>query len=522
MLRKGRWSTLALALAATAAFGACDDDDDNGTDPILPPAAPTVSATASDDAITVSWNAVAHATSYDVQRQTAGSGGAFTTIGDDVTGTSYTDDAVEAGVTYNYQVIATGQGGSSNASNVASIVIGLRETTLSGTISAARTLSADTTYFLRGIVTVDAGATLTVEPGTRILGDVTVQPSALIVRQDGRLVADGTADAPIVFTSSAAEGERQRGDWGGVVLNGRSICNFPADDCVGEGSSGSYGGSELDDDSGVLRYVRIEYAGYEVSFGNELNALTLNGVGSGTDIEYVQTHYGSDDGFEWFGGTVDARYLVATGISDDSFDFSTGWQGRGQFWIAQQDPDDADAGYEADGNEDDYDAAPLTDPTVYNVTLVGKGLNGQGGTAGESTSGMVLRRGLAGDYYNHIVLGFGGVGVDIDNAETVGRVTMQNSIVFGNATNFSGDDDGIDETAMLTQAGWNNRVVDPQLAAPFDRDDPDFRPAAGSPAMSGAATPPDDGVFDASATYVGAVPAGGDEWYLGWTTWAQN
>ena len=521
MLRKGRWSTLALALAATAALGACDDDD-NGTDPILPPAAPTVSATASDDAITVSWNAVANATSYDVQRQTAGSGGAFATIGDDVTGTSYTDDTVEAGVTYNYQVIATGQGGSSNASNVASIIIGLREATLSGTISADRTLSADTTYFLRGIVTVDAGAMLTVEPGTRILGDVTVQPSALIVRQDGRLVADGTADAPIVFTSSAPEGERQRGDWGGVVLNGRSICNFPADDCVGEGSSGSYGGNELGDDSGVLRYVRIEYAGYEVSFGNELNALTLNGVGSGTEIEYVQTHHGSDDGFEWFGGTVDARYLVATGISDDSFDFSTGWQGRGQFWIAQHDPDDADNGYEADGNEDDYDATPLTDPTIYNVTLVGKGLNGQGGTAGESTNGMLLRRGLAGEFVNHIVMGFGSVGVDIDNAETVGRVAVRNSIIFGSATDFSGDGDGIDDPGLLGQAAWNNRTVDPQLAAPFDRDDPDFRPAAGSPAMSGAATPPDDGFFDASATYVGAVPAGGEEWYLGWTTWRQN
>lgn len=519
MLRNGRFIHLALVLASTLGLGACDDD---GTQPVLPPAAPTISATASGDAIAVSWDPVPGATSYDVQRQTAGSDGAFATIGDDVTGTSYADSGVEAGVTYSYRVVATGPGGASSPSNVASVALGLREATLSGTLSADRILSADTTYFLRGIVTVDPGATLTIPPGTRILGDVTVQPSALIVRQDARLVADGTADAPIVFTSSAAQGERRRGDWGGLVLNGRSICNFPAEDCVGEGSSGSYGGDVLDDDSGVLRYVRIEYAGHEVSFGNELNALTLNGVGSGTTIEYVQVHNGSDDGVEWFGGTVDARHLLATGISDDSFDFSTGWQGRGQFWIAQQDPDDADNGYEADGNEDDYDATPLTSPSIYNVTLVGKGMNGEGGTAGESTNGMLLRRGLAGEYVNHIVLGFGTAGLDIDNGETVGRVSLRSSIVFGNAVSFSTDDDGVDEQGILTRADWNNRTVDPQLASPFDRDEPDFRPAAGSPAMTGAATPPDDGFFDTSATYVGAVAAGGEPWYLGWTIWARN
>src|SRR5690606_31931571 len=261
--------------------------------------------------------------------------------------------------------------------------------------------------------------------------------------------------APVVFTSENPAGERERGDWGGIVLNGRSICNFPADECVGEGSSGQYGGDQLDDNSGRIVYTRIEFAGYEESFGNELNALTLNGVGSGTEIHHVQTHYGSDDGFEWFGGTVDAKYLLATGISDDSFDYSTGWQGRGQFWIAQQDPDDADNGFEVDGNEDDTEYEPYTAPTIYNVTLVGKGVNGEGGSAGESTTGMLVRLGAAGDIYNAVVMGFGTAGIDIDNQPTIDHgLTIRSSIVGLNLIDTSDDDDGIDEAAFMGTAGW--------------------------------------------------------------------
>ena len=272
-----------------------------------------------------------------------------------------------------------------------------REAVLAGTITDARTLNSDTVYTITGIVVVDDGASLTIPAGTTVLGSTIVQPSALIVRQGGQLFSLGTAEAPVIFTSANEEGSRKRGDWGGVVINGRSQCNFPAGQCVGEGASGPYGGDVLDDNSGTITFTRIEFAGYEVSFGNELNALTLNGVGSGTTIHHVQVHYGSDDGVELFGGTVDLKYILATGISDDSFDYSTGWSGRGQFWIAQQDPDDGDNGFEVDGNEDDYNATPLTDPLIYNVTLVGKGLDGVGGTDGESVDGLRLRRGTGGD-----------------------------------------------------------------------------------------------------------------------------
>ena len=312
---------------------------------------------------------------------------------------------------------------------------------LSGNISDVRMLSADTAYTINGIVTVEDGGELHIPPGTHLYGSTEIQPSALIVRIGGKLFSEGTEDAPVVFTSANPPEERLKGDWGGVVLNGASLCNFPAGECVGEGSSGEYGGDNRADDSGVVTYTRIEYAGYEISFGNELNALTMNGVGNGTTIHHVQTHAGSDDGFEWFGGTVNTKYLLATDISDDSFDYSTGFQGMGQFWLAQQDPNDGDNGFEVDGNEDDYNATPYTLPLLANITLIGKGVDGAGGTEGESVDGLRLRRGTGGIIANALIIGFGDDGLDIDNGETAerakaGMFAVTYSIIDGNADAF--------------------------------------------------------------------------------------
>ena len=393
-------------------------------------------------------------------------------------------------------------------------------TVLSGTISESRTLEGGATYLIRGTTIVEDGATLTIPAGTVLMGDVGTIGSALIVRRGGRLVARGTAEAPIVFTSSNPEGRRRRGDWGGVVLNGSSNCNFPADECIGEGNSGLYGGDDEDDDSGALSYVRIEYAGYEVSFGNELNGLTLSGVGRGTQLDHIQSHFGLDDGIEIFGGTVDLKYAYVTGASDDSFDYSTGWQGRGQFWAAQQDPFDADNGFEVDGNEENFDATPLTDPVIYNVTLVGKQVGT--GSASESTRGFIFRRGTGGEVYNAVVLGFER-GFDVDNAETVGRVAIRSSYVYGQQdAMFENDDDGIDEEGIWKSVGWNNASgVDPQLADPFNLAAPDFRPASSSPLTSGFAAPPTDGFFD-RVDYIGAFAPGQPQWIDGWTTAAQS
>lgn len=525
MFARGRVFPLlvTLALAATA----CGDD--TPTDVPDPPAAPTgVGVSVSGTSLVVTWTAVTGATAYDVERQTVGGGGSFSAIATDETVTSYTDDTAVAGTTYLYRVVAKNADGSSNPSDPADGMVPSNIEVLSGSITTDVTLDASMVYIITGIVTVDDGASLTIPAGTLLKGSTSVQPSALMVRQGGQIFSNGTATDPVVFTSEAPEGSRARGDWGGVVINGYAQCNFPAAECVGEGASGPYGGSDNADDSGAMTYTRIEFAGYEVSFGNELNALTLNGVGSGTELHHIQTHYGSDDGFEWFGGTVNLKYALATGISDDSFDYSTGWAGYGQFWIAQQDPDDADNGFEVDGNENDFDAMPYTDPMIYNITLVGKGLDGAGGTAGESVDGLRLRRGTGGDIFNAIVMGFGGAGVDVDNAETVGRYTVQNSIIARNGTDIKAADDESDTVAyqaeVETNASWNNQVgADPLLAAPFDRTSPDFRPAAGSPALAGFATPPDNGFFDITVDFIGAVDTDdANPWYLGWTTFAQN
>lgn len=384
-------------------------------------------------------------------------------------------------------------------------------------------LTAGETYTLRGSVVVEDGGTLNIPAGTLILGDADVQPTSLIVRIGGTLNATGTANNPVVFTSSRHETNPARGDWGGVVLNGESQCNFnslPGEECIGEGNSGPYGGDVLDDDSGTLSYVRIEYAGYEVSLGNELNGLTMNGVGSGTQIDHIQAHFGLDDGIEWFGGTVSANYLVVSGASDDSFDYSTGWAGMGQFWVAQQDPGDADNGFEIDGNEEDGDATPFTDPQICNVTLIG---GGPGSAGGESTNGILFRRGTAGTVRNVIIEGFN-VGLDIDNSPTEDRVNLTHSTIWSSRTgDFADDDDGIDEEAWFTDAARSNRQVDPDLADAFNRIDPDFRPNAGSAALTGAfdctATDP----FFAATPYLGAFDPDAAQWIDGWTKedWSQ-
>ena len=507
------------AMAAIALTTACGDDPDPiAPDPDPPPAPAGVAATVNGNDVTVTWSG--QGDTYIVERQPEG--GSFGQIAGGIAATTYTDSGVSEGV-YAYRVIAVADGLQSEPSDPALVTVVGRDPRrdLTGTISGVRTLNADSVYILRGIVTVDDGGELHIPAGTLLQGDVATQPTALIVRTGGKIFSRGTADAPVVFTSTSPPGERRAGDWGGVVINGRSLCNFPADECVGEGSSGTYGGTEVDDDSGVMVYTRVEFAGFEVSFGNELNALTLNGVGRGTEIHHVQTNVGLDDGIEFFGGTVDLKYALVTNASDDSFDYSTGWQGRGQFWIALQNPDDADNGFEVDGNEDDYNATPLTAPTIYNVTLVG---NGPGGTGGErSDIGLLLRRGTGGVIYNTVVIGFGDQALDVDNAETLNNgLELRNSVFADNMAPFAADDDGIDEEAWFMNEDWANRVAtNAMLTDPYNRSAPDFTPADDSPLLTGAATPPDDGFFTPT-DYIGAVAPGGERWWTGWTSFVVN
>lgn len=405
---------------------------------------------------------------------------------------------------------------------------------LTGTITDDLTLTADKRWLLRGGVFVgdDVDETvLTIEPGTTIYGEVSTQ-GMLVVRRGARIMAEGTKDAPIVFTSSKEAGSRSRGDWGGVIVNGRATINSCAEDtegdceAFGEGGTGWYGGGDDDDSSGVIRYVRIEFAGRLISPDNELNGLALQGVGRGTTVEYVQVHMGKDDGIEFFGGTATFRHILVTGAADDNLDWTDGWRGKGQFFVAVQFPDAGDNGIEADNSGEDNTAMPRSAPMLSNLTLVGVP------TSEHSDLGMLLREGTAANIYNAVVVGWNEACLDIDHDETFsiatnatadgvsGALTITNS-VFSCDTPFE-EEDGDPWALTAFFADWNegNQTVDPQLADPWSEGQPDVRPGSASPLLGISPVVPDDPFFE-DVDFVGGVDPG-DDWTAGWTTFARN
>ena len=406
-----------------------------------------------------------------------------------------------------------------------------------GTITSDTTWHNGSYWVLRGAVFVDAPAQLTIDAGTEIFGEFATN-GALIIAKGAQILANGTADAPIVFSSDQPIGERARADWGGLIINGQAPLNVPGNESVGEGDTGIYGGTNPDDDSGHLRYVRVEFAGTEFSPDNELNGIAFQAVGRNTEVEHVMVKYNKDDGLEFFGGTVQVKHIVLQGIADDSVDWTDGWQGKGQFIIVMQSGDDADQGIEADNNGDNNNLTPRSNPTLYNLTLIGDPDTDEGS---ESDVGMLLREGTAATIRNFIVTGFKEASVDIDHSVTFdqiteGNLTLGSGIIHGNCIvngcdgQFRPDSD--DARAPITTKDFvtgsaNVSFVDPLLADPFNLADPDFRPAATSPALNGAVTAsvtPNDGFFDI-ANFIGAVgPAGSgqDTWWMGWTDFATN
>jgi hypothetical protein len=390
---------------------------------------------------------------------------------------------------------------------------------LKGRFTQDLTLTSDTYWVLRGTIFILEPARLIIEPGTRVIGE-TATRGTLVIDRGAQIVADGRADAPIVFTSDQPIGQRARGDWGGLIINGRAPVNLPGGVGIGEGDTGAYGGDNPNDNSGVLRYVRVEFAGIEFSPDNELNGIAFQGVGRGTVVDHIQVHFNKDDGVEMFGGTVDLKHVLLTGIGDDSIDWTFGWSGRMQFAIAQQRGDDADRGIEADNNANNNDLLPRSQPTIYNLTLVGDPTTARGN---ESTVGMTLREGTAGTLRNVIVIGFKTSGAAVSNASTQaqvrsGALSLANAILFGNRQNVPSS-----ASTLVTANSGTIQQVDPMLVDPFNLDAPDFRPRPDSPALSLApAIPPNDGFFEV-ALYRGALgedPA--KDWTRGWTTFAQQ
>lgn len=403
---------------------------------------------------------------------------------------------------------------------------------LTGTIVDNLTLTADKEYLIRGGVFIGNGTNqtvITIEPGTVLYGESATN-GMLVVTRGSKIMAEGTAQAPIVMTSDKAVGDRGRSDWGGLIINGRAPLNS-GDEAYGEGGTGAYGGTNPADNSGVLKFVRVEFAGREISPDNELNGIAFQGVGSGTLVDYIQVHRGKDDGVEFFGGTVNVKHVLVTGCADDQVDWTDGWQGKGQFIAIQQYGDDCDKGIEADNSGEDNDATPRSNPTLYNVTVIGD----PAAASGQSTIGMLLREGTGARIHNAIVMGFRDCGIDLDHEATFlnawngsalnGNLAVNHSIFHDNVETWQtgeSDEAGFPFTTQqfISTLNGNNRFANPGLTDPYNKTAPNFLPTAGSIALSGGATPPADGFFDATATYVGAF--GSTDWTAGWTTHAVN
>ena len=389
-----------------------------------------------------------------------------------------------------------------------------------GRLTGNTTWVSSNYYVLRGAVFVASGAAVTIQPGTTIVGELATQ-GTLVVERGGRLIADGRADAPIVFTSDQPIGQRARGDWGGLILNGRAPVNLPGNVGIGEGDTGIYGGDDPNDDSGVLRYVRVEYAGIEFSPDNELNGIAFQGVGRGTTVDYVQVKHNKDDGVEFFGGTVDVKHLLLTSIGDDSMDWTFGWVGRAQYVVAQQSGDDADNGIEADNNGNNNDLLPRSSPTLYNITFIGDPDTDEGN---ESDDGFEIREGTAGIIRNFIVMGFKENGIDFDGASTLhqwdtGALAISHGIVFNNATLTGGN---LDSSSLPRVRGVSTVRVgeNPGLIDPYNLDHPNYRPSGVATLAGGQlapATPPNDGFFEVTS-FIGALsPDPARDWtQTGW------
>ena len=295
--------------------------------------------------------------------------------------------------------------------------------TVEGDIATDVVWTADNTYYLNNQAFVKDGVTLTIEAGTEIVGRYDANYSAdnpapcLVVEQGGKVMAQGTVDAPITFRSELSEDDPNygngRGLWGGLIINGRAPIANEGGTAAVEGLTGVlYGGSDPDDNSGVLRYVRVWNGGSSIAPDNEINGITLAGVGRGTTVEYCEVALNLDDGFEMFGGTVDLKYCSAVSVGDDAFDTDAGYQGRGQFLLVVR-ADDSDKAHEMDSKTNgDLDSQPRSHPHFANVTVISSVAHGE--------DALRLREGTGGDFRNYIIHGANdGVRNDDNGSELV-------------------------------------------------------------------------------------------------------
>lgn len=399
--------------------------------------------------------------------------------------------------------------------NVVSNVVTLGAGSVDTEISQDTTWTADTVYRLRYQVFVNDGATLTIEPGTIIVGQG--QNAIMVVERGGKIIADGRRELPIVMSCDAAVGERFSGCWAGLVLLGRATVNVAADEAFAEGiipaTRPAYGGDNDDDNSGILRFVRVEFAGVDFSPEIQPNAFGLHGVGRGTVVEYIQAHQGEDDGIEFFGGTVNMKYFVSEASRDDSVDTAFGWRGMAQHGLVIQDAG-GDNGFEMDNNEDGINNEPRSMPNIWNVTMVGNPA---------ADLGALFRLGTGIRLHNCIFMNFGEFGIEITDDSNgqiaAGNLIIDNCTFWNNAggqQTLAGQLNTNSSAYLSTQP--NVFSVNPWLRNVRHEGNPDPRPLDASPVglIGRGATPPSNGFFDTWATWQGAF--GPDlNWLLEWT-----
>lgn len=409
--------------------------------------------------------------------------------------------------------------------------------TVSGDITANTTWTNNNIYTLTGgFVYVTNNSTLTIEPGTIIKGNA----STLVITRGSKIMADGTQTQPIVFTSFQPAGARNPGDWGGVIICGKAPINDPAGQRLAEGgidaTKGLYGGTDPNDNSGIIRYVRIEYAGIAYLPNNETNGLTMGAVGMGTTIDYVQVSHGGDDAFEWFGGTVNCKHLIAKATLDDNFDTDYGFTGKIQFAVVLSDSAIADVsqsnGFESDNDATGTTNAPLTHPIFTNISLYGPKRTSSTTVNSLHRSGAHIRRSSATCIYNSIFSGFPiGLKVDGTNSATNAKnnsLQYKNNIIAGSPASATLDSSTFSITwtpGYSSFMNWFNVGMNSILSNSSDimsvdaynYTNPNFLLQSGSPAMTGASfsSPNLSDPFFTPTTYRGAFD-GTNDWTNCW------
>ena len=574
-----RWAFRTSTTLALVVLAACGDDD-----PITPAAliAPTgvAGTSASATSIRVTWSAATGATGYRVERA-AETGGTFAEVGATTTALEFVNTGLAPETGFRFRVIALRGSDISPASTEVTVRTSNRAVVqVTADITTATTWTADNIYQLTRIISVANGATLTIQPGTRIIGGALTAGqappvTALLVLRGSRISAIGTLDLPIVMTSSAAVGDRFPGDWGGLIVVGNASSNRTGRTVV-EGPAPadtvSWNGGTADaDNSGSLVYTRVEFAGAASQLNVELNAFSFYAVGRGTRLEYLQAVRGLDDQFEFFGGTVDARYLVSYESGDDHFDAAEGFRGRLQYLIALQTGPRVNpragnpgalsgeqSGFEVDGCGSasgtcagGFNSTPYSTPVFANFTVIGPGAGVLPVRAGgDGGLGANIRRGTGGVWMNGVLGRWPEAAISVFDPETNTRLTEDSlnlrNLVFAEnprdfdaagATNRFGTADKFADANIRTSAAAANALftsVPTAATAIANGFALDWAPVAGSLLTTGGtgATLPGRipsrvtnffGGTMLGTTFVGAAdPAATDKWWSGWTVYFRN